>query len=131
MLPKRGFGQIQLIQVLNETLNSLVVGTGRQEPPIELAVGIPFAALADFATHEEEHFPGEKPLVTEQRAKIGKAAPVITRHAGKERTFAVDDFVVRKRENEIFVVMIEHREREIVLMVFAMHRVAAEINQSV
>src|SRR5215831_13348920 len=43
----------------------------------------------------------------------------------------MDDFIMRKREDEVFVMMIEHRESQVILMVFAMDRVPAEINQGV
>lgn len=131
VFPKSGFGQIQLVQVLNEMLETFVVRTSGEERPIEFVVGVPFAALAEFAAHEQEHFSGEKPLVTEQRAKIRKAPPVIAGHAGKQRTFAVDDFIVGKWENEIFVMMIEHRESEIILMELAMDGIVPEINQCI
>ena len=45
---------------------------------------IPFAVLAYFAAHEEELLPYVQPLVTIQRAKIGKLLRFITRHAIEE-----------------------------------------------
>src|SRR2546423_1181334 len=41
------------------------------------------------------------------------------------------DFIVRKGKDEIFVMMIEHRESEVVLVVFAINRIAAEIPEGV
>ena len=41
------------------------------------------------------------------------------------------DFIVRKRQDEILVVMIQHREREIVLVIFAVDGFVAEIVQRV
>src|SRR5258708_39616621 len=40
-------------------------------------------------------------------------------------------FVMREGEDEILVMMIEHGESEIVLMILAMHRVAFEVIQRV
>ena len=37
---------------------------------------------------------------------------------------------MRKRQDEILVVMVEHREGEIVLMILAVDRVAAEVVQT-
>src|SRR5690349_18196988 len=99
-----------MVEVLNELLRPFVIWTGSEKPPIELAVGVPFAALTKFATHEQEHFAREQPLVSEESAEICEATPVIAGHAGKERTFAMDDFIVGKGEDEVFVMMIEHRE---------------------
>src|ERR1051325_5634207 len=106
-----------MVQVLNELLDSFVIRAGREEPPIELAVGVPFAALAEFAAHKEQHLSREKPLVSQEGPEIGEATPVIAGHPREKRAFAVDDFVMGKGENEVFVMMIEHRESEIVLVV--------------
>ena len=48
-----------------------------------------------------------------------------------QRAFAVNDLVVRERQHEIFVVMIEHRERQVVLMIFAVDRLVLEITERV
>lgn len=109
-------------------LDTFVIRSSTEKPPIELAVGVPFTALTKFATHEQEHLTREKPLITKESAEIGEATPVISGHAGKQGAFAVDDFIVGKREDKVFVMMIKHRESEIVLVVLAMDRVAAEVD---
>src|SRR5262245_19302865 len=43
----------------------------------------------------------------------------------------MNDFIVRQGQNEILMVMIQHREGEIVLMIFSMNRVVAEIIEGV
>ena len=97
---------------------------GIEQPPVELRVFIPLLDLPQLAAHEQQLPAGEQPLVTEQRAKVRKFLPVVAGHPRDERAFAVNHFVVRQRQHKIFVVMIEHREREIILVIFAMHRFA-------
>ena len=41
------------------------------------------------------------------------------------------DFIMRKRQNEILMMMVEHREGEIVLVIFTIDRIAAEVLQRV
>src|SRR6185503_13934187 len=99
--------------------------------PINAAIRVPFGALADFAPHEEQLLAGEEPLVTQQRAQVGEALPVIAGHAADKRPFTVNDFVMRKRKNKILVMMIKHRERKIVLMETTEDRITLEVVQRV
>src|SRR5437773_10201222 len=100
-----------------------------QQPPIKFGVRVPFAALPKFAAHEKELFAGEKPLVAQQGAQIGELLPIVARHAAQERAFAVDNLVVRKRQDEVLVMVIEHGEGEVVLVIFPINGVATEIAQ--
>src|SRR5262245_54398702 len=73
-----------------------------EKVPIERMVMSPFALLGELAAHEQELLAG----VTEHEAiicaQIGKALPLVTRHAAEKRTLAVDDLIVRERQDEIF-----------------------------
>ena len=48
-------------------------------------------------------------------------------HPGEQRTFAVNDFIMRKRQDEVFMMMIKHRESEIILMILPKHGIEAEV----
>ena|SRR5438477_1282293 len=102
-----------------------------EQVPIEALIGIPFAALAELTTHEQQLLAGEKPLITEERPQIRKLLPIVPRHAADQGTFPVYDLVMRERQEEILVMMVKHREGEIVLMVFAINGVALEITEGV
>ncbi len=112
-------------------LQAAVVGSLSEQPPIQLAVGIPFVALAKFAAHVEQFFSWKQPLVTQQRAEIGELLPVIARHPPDQRTLPMHHFIVGKRQQKILVVMIEHRESKIVLVILAIDRIALEIAECV
>src|SRR5687767_825545 len=122
---------IELIQILHEPLQSAMVGTLVQKPPINRAIGIPLRALANFTTHEKQFLSGEKPLISQKRAQIRELPPIISRHSSKERPFSMHYLVMGKRQNEILIVMVQHREGEIILMVFSINRVAGQVLQRV
>ena len=62
---------------------------------------------------------------------VREALPVVTGHPAKQGTFSMHHFIMRKRENEIFVMVIKHRKGEVVLVVFTMNGLVAEIIQCV
>src|SRR5215472_10083913 len=108
-LPKCGRFLIKTVQILDKFLSAAMKWARTEQPPVELAVFIPLTALAEFAAHEQQFFARKKPLITEQRTKIGKPLPVITGHPPQQRALAMYDLVVRQRQDEIFVVVIQHR----------------------
>ena len=63
-------------------------------------------SLAYFVAHEIELFAGAGHLVGQQQTQIGEFLPRITGHFTEQRTFAVHDFIMRKRQHEIFSVSI-------------------------
>ena len=65
-LPEARLGEIKLIQPLDIFLHAAMVRSGVEQPPFQFAIGVPFTALAELAAHEEEHFAGEKPLISEE-----------------------------------------------------------------
>src|SRR5436190_15605811 len=96
-----GRGAIHAVEVFDEALQAAMVRSLIEQVPIDAAVGVPFVALADFATHEKQLLAGEEPLIAEQRAEVGEALPIVAGHAAPERAFAVNDFIVRERQDEI------------------------------
>src|SRR5947207_5382779 len=102
-----------------------------EKRPIHRSIGIPLPALSDFAPHKEQLFSGEKPLITQEHAQIGKLLPVITSHSPDQRSLSMDDLIVRKRQNKILMMMVEHRESQIILVVLSIDRIAAKVLQSV
>src|SRR5205085_2190647 len=73
-----------------------------EEMPIEALLVIPFAPLAEFASHEEKFFSGLGEHVTEKEPDVGKPLPLIAGHFAEEGAFSVDDFIVRDGKDKIF-----------------------------
>src|SRR4030095_13637963 len=71
------------------------------EMPIERVVVPPFVFLAKLSAHEQKLLAGMAEHETVIGAQICKALPLVPRHAAEDRAFAVHDFVMRQRQNEI------------------------------
>ena len=69
--------------------------SGVEQPPVELAIFVPFGALADFAAHEQQLLAGKQPLIREQCPEICKFLPVVTGHAAQQGRLAVNHLIVR------------------------------------
>src|SRR5262245_31752660 len=102
-----------------------------QEPPVKFGVVVPFPRLTELSAHEENLFARKKPLIGQQTPEVGEALPIIAGHTADERAFSMNHFVVRKRQHEVLVVMVEHGEGQIVMVPFAMNRLAREVAQRV
>ena len=50
-------------------------------------------------------------------AQIGEALPAVARHAAEDRAFAVHDFVVRQRQDEVLEEGVEQAEHDVAVMV--------------
>ena len=129
--PEGRLRQVQLVQVLDELLQTAMIRPGLQQPPIQFGVGIPFGGLAEFPAHEQQLLARKEPLIPQQCPQVREPPPIIARHPAQQRALAVHHLVVGQRQDEILVMVIEHREREIVLMVLPMNRVVAEITERV
>ena len=72
-----------------------------EQVPVEAAVVVPFAPLAELAAHEQQLLAGLGEHVAEQQPQVGELLPVVAGHLAEQRAFAVDDLVVRQRQNEV------------------------------
>jgi len=102
-----------MIQILYETLRAAMIRSGSKQPPFKLAVGIPFIALAEFSAHEQEHFPGKAIDNQAGVRKFAKRCQSSPAFAASKETLSMDYFIVRERQDEVFVMVIKHRKREI------------------
>ena len=75
--------------------------------------------------------PGCAPHEAQIGAQIGKTLPAVARHFADQRSFAVDDFVVRKRQDEILGERVEQPEGHVVVMVLAMDRILGHVIERV
>ena len=66
-----------------------------------------------------------------KQSQIGEFLPFVTRHSSSNGFFAINYFIVGKRQHEIFRKSIRHRKSQIILMVFSIHRIFLEIFQGI
>jgi len=125
-LMERGLGGVEPVKVRDKTKDA-PVGVMLQEMPIHAASFTPFLTLGKFLTHEKEFLAGMGVLIGEQEAEIGKLLPEVARHFVQERLFSVNNFVVGKREKEIFAEGVEKRESETVVLVLAVNGIGGKI----
>ena len=98
-----------------------------QQMPVKAAGFTPLVALCKFLAHKEKFLSWMCVVVAIQQAQIGKLLPQIAGHFVEQRVFAVDNFIVRKGKNEILRERIEHRESDLVVLVFTMDRIVREV----
>src|SRR3984893_4298322 len=99
--------------------------------PFQTASLTKFAALPELLAHEEKLLAGMAILIGVEETQGGEVLPHVAGHLVEERVFAVDDFVVRERQDEVFRKRVEQREGELVLVVFAVDGVVGEISERV
>ena len=123
--------RVQTVQVGNQRAGCRDAA-GESSSVHSTDAGVPeFAALAQFAAHEEQLFAGMRVHVAEEQPQIRKFLPIIAGHFFQKGALAVDDLIVRKRQNEIFVEGVDHREGEFVVMILAVNRIEREIPQRI
>src|SRR3984893_8398933 len=99
--------------------------------PVERKIVIPFALLAELATHEHQLLAGMSEHEAVIGAQVREALPVVARHPPQDRALAVDDFVVRQRQDEIFRKCVMQAEQDVAVMILAVDRVLADVIQRV
>ena len=102
-----------------------------QRAPVERRIVIPLGGLAELSAHEQELLPRKRPHHSEQEAQVGKLLPAIARHLAEQRALAVHHFVVRKRQHEVFRERVDGAERQLVVMMTTMYRIALHVLQRV
>src|ERR1700733_14955664 len=106
---------VEPVQIANQRLDARVTVLLKQMP-IERMVVIPFPRLREFAAHEQKLLA----RMAEHEAVIGaqvcKTLPVVAGHAPEDRTLAVNDFVMRQRQDEVFRKRIMQAKQDIAVM---------------
>src|SRR5258707_6972432 len=99
--------------------------------PIERMVMAPFAFLTELAAHEQELLAG----VTEHEpvigAQIGKALPLVARHAAENRTLAVHDLVMGERQDEVLEERVVQAKKDLAVMMPPVDRIFADVFERV
>src|SRR5260370_16887032 len=125
-LVQRRHCPVKPVEITHESLN-----TGRgwvlEKMPIERMVMPPLALLTELAAHEQEllaRMTEHEPVIG---AQIGKALPLIARHAAENRTLTVHDFVVGQRQDEVFEEGVMQTENDLAVMILAVDRILADV----
>ena len=92
---------------------------------------VPFGRLAELATHEQQLLAGVGPHPGQQRPQVGGLLPPVAGHLVEQRSLAVDDLVMRQREDEVLEEGVEQPERQVLLVVAAVDRVLDEVLERV
>src|SRR4051794_13094247 len=121
---------IEMIEITDKSLDSTVLSLVEQMP-IQRPVVLPFRLLTEFATHEHELLARMAEQETIIGTQVREPLPFVPRHSAKYRTLAMDNFIVRERQDEVFGERVKQRECNLVVMVFAMDRIPAHVSERV
>ena len=102
-----------------------------QTRPIQFAVLVPLAALAEFLSHEQQFLARMAEHEGVGRLEVGELHLVRTRHLFDHRTLEVDNLIVGDDKNVVLAVCIGHGEGHLIVVVFAEVRIALLILQKV
>ena len=91
---------IVCIQAAHVVVHGLVHGI-LEEVPVQAVIVLPFDELAKFTAHEQELLARMGHPVAVEGAQAGEFLPVVARHLVQKRMFAVDDFIMRQRQDKI------------------------------
>ena len=121
---------VEVVEVADQRLHAGMPWLPEQVP-VQGAVVIPFAFLAELAAHEQQLLAGMCEHEAVIGAQVGEALPVVAGHPAQDRTFAVDDLVMRQRQDEIFGEGVVEAEQHVAVVEFAMDRIPADVFQRV
>ena len=82
----------------------------------------PFLILCEFTAHEQQLLARMGVHVREVCAQIREALPLIAGHAANQRTFAMHNLIVRKRQHKVLTGSVHESKSHLVVMMLAMHR---------
>ncbi|COW10255.1 Uncharacterised protein [Mycobacterium tuberculosis] len=122
---------VDVVDVAHQPLNPVGEAVFVELEPVQAALLGPFGALAEFLTHEQQLLAGVCPLVGKQATQAGGLDVIVARHPPPQRAFAVHHLVMTERQHVIFAERIQHRERHLVVVVAAVHRISADVVERV
>src|SRR5437660_12269892 len=92
---------------------------------------IPLAPLPELASHKEELFPRMPKHPGVKHPQIGELLPDVARHFGKQRAFAMDNFVVAQHQDEMLLKSVKERKGNVSLMKAAINRIELHVIEEV
>ena len=129
-LMQRRQGAIQPVQVADQRLDAGIFAL-LEQMPVERAIVVPFAFLAELAAHEHQFLAGMAEHEAVIGAQIGKALPFVAGHPAQQRAFAMHHFVMRQRQDEVFRKGVMQAEQNTAVVMLAMDRIFADVIQRI
>ena len=117
-----GMAPVDKVQVTHQALNAQMIRLV-QQAPVQRAVVVPLGGLRELAAHEQQLFAGVGEHEPIAGAQIGQLLPTVAGHLGQHGALPMHNFIVRQRQDEIFVKRVDQAEGDVALVVFAVHRV--------
>ena len=87
------------------------MGCVLEQVPVEAAVVVPLAPLAELVAHEEQLLARLGVLVAVEQPQVGELLPVVAGHLAEQRALAVDHLVVGERQHEVLGEGVDGRGR--------------------
>ena len=84
---------------------------------------VPFAPLAELASHEHQLLAGMRVHVAVEGPQRRGLLPVVAGDLAEHRSLPVDDFVVGERQHEVLAEGVHQRERDLVVVPAAVDRI--------
>ena len=129
-LPQLGTAEVERVELFKERLRHLVLRV-LQQIPLEFFVKVPLVVLRELRAHKLQFFARVCHHVGRKAAYACSLFLRRARHLIIERTLAVDDLIVRDRQNEILGERIEERERQAVVVALSKQRIQRHVAQHV
>ncbi len=128
--PQRRVVGVHAVQVADQTTHA---GVARvvEEVPVECALLGPLAVLRELLAHEQQLLARMGPLPRQEGADAGQLLPPVTGHLAQQRALAVHDLVVADRQHVVLGERVDHAERQLVVVVAAVDRIAGDVLEAV
>src|ERR1700730_18580337 len=121
---------VKTIEIADQSLHTRMPGV-LEKMPIKRMIMAPFALLAELAAHEQELLAGGTAYEAAISTQIGKALPLIARHAPENRTLAVHNLVMGERQDEVLEEGVVQAEKDLTVMMLAVERIFADVFEGV
>ena len=121
---------IHQVQIADTVLHALIHRIF-QQMPAQAFFRIPLPILTELTAHKQKLFAGVGVHKTVISTKIGKFLPFVAGHFAEHGTFAVNNLIMRNRQNKVFVEGIKQSESQHAVVIFAVNRLMADIFQRV
>ena len=92
---------------------------------------VPFAPLRKLTAHEKKFASGMSPHEAKIGAQIGELLPLVTWHLLNERAFAIYNFIMGKRQHEVFRKRVDEAKSDLTVMITAIYRLLFHVVQRI
>ena len=130
VLPERSIFLVEFIERFGKAEQIGVIRIIQHEP-FQLVLVIPFSALTEFLSHEQELLARMREHIGKECAVGGELVALQTRHFLDHRALAVNDLVMRDRQDIVLGEAVEERECQLVMIECTVERIHRHIRKHV